>query len=252
MTPKPELLDLSKIALFLDFDGTIARLEERPDEVVPEKHRTQLLKKLHGILDGRLALVSGREIAVLDFLTQDTVPALGGVHGLQRRTASGVRDDTSPHPAIAECLVLFKKLQQAWPELIIEDKGVSIAVHFRQCPDAEAPLRDSVQKLATQHGLLLQEGRAVIELKTPGRHKGDVIACFMDEIPFKGFRPVFVGDDVTDEAGFNTVNHLGGLSVKVGEPPSRASCYLANVEAVLTWLEECCYVTTHPEFVSHW
>ncbi|MBE8717767.1 trehalose-phosphatase [Cellvibrio polysaccharolyticus] len=240
MKSEPDVLQLDQFAVFLDFDGTLAALEERPEEVLPEPRRTHLLKKLQHQLEGRLAIVSGRSIEVLDFLTEDSVIALAGVHGLQRRTATGQRDDIPPHTRLAECFAELNELRKEYPELILEYKDSSLAVHFRQIPQVEIIVKQRLEALAFRFQLELQHGRAVVELKTPGRHKGDAVAAFMQESPFKGYRPVFAGDDLTDETAFQAVNALGGITVKVGEGDSVARYRLPTVESVLTWLEESC------------
>lgn len=240
MKSEPDVLPLNKVALFLDFDGTLAPLEERPEDVLPAPHRTFLLQTLQQRLSGRLAVISGRTIEVLDFLTDDSVTALAGVHGLQRRTASAQRDDIAPHARLAECFEQLLELRQTYPKLILEYKESSLAVHFKQIPHVELIVKQQLAELAFRFQLELQQGRAVMELKTPGRNKGDAVSMFMQEAPFTGYCPVFVGDDLTDETAFSVVNALGGITIKVGAGESEAHYRLPNVERVLTWLEESC------------
>jgi len=238
MKQAPELLELEHLALFLDFDGTLARLQPRPDDVKPEPHRNHLLKKLSQRLNGRLAIISGRTIDTLDYLADHSVIALAGVHGLQRRTAAGKRDDVIAPASWKRCVNEVKKLQEYWPTIIVEEKEVSIALHYRQSPDAKDALIHAAKKIAEQFGSSLQAGHKVIEVRVPGPDKGEAIFRFMQEAPFKGKMPIFVGDDLTDESGFAMAQSLGGFGVRVGEGESSAQYALADVDAVLTWLEE--------------
>lgn len=236
MKPRPEHIDLSKVSLFLDLDGTLAPLMPRPDEVRPDSRRTQALSQALEAASGRLAVVSGRDISTIDYILERAVPAVAGVHGLQRRTATGERLDAAAHPALKGVAETFAA--RTIPGMIIEDKGLSIAVHYRQAPEAKDDIIGLAEVLAETHGLKLQAGHAVIELRTPGADKGDAIRAFMDEPPFQGYQPVFVGDDLTDEVGFVIVRQLGGFGVKVGGGVSDADFGLSDPGEVLDWLEE--------------
>jgi trehalose 6-phosphate phosphatase len=238
MKPKPEPLDLFKVALFLDLDGTIAPIMPRPDDVEPEAARNGLLKALNDKLEGRLAVVSGRSVSAVDRITEGTVASVAGAHGLERRTASGQREDTEAHAALDSVVSEFRALNRVLEGLIVEDKGVSVAVHYRHEPDHKANIIALATRMAETHGLRLQPGHEVIELRTPGPNKGDAIRAFMCEAPFIGHMPVFVGDDLTDEVGFEAVNSLGGFGVRVGAGSSVARYGLKDVAAVTTWLEE--------------
>ena len=85
---------------------------------------------------------------------------------------------------------------------------------------------------------MLLAGKMVLELKPPGCDKGQAIAAFLGEAPFAGRRPVFAGDDVTDEAGFQVVNRLGGVSIRIGADaaPTSAGHGLPDVAAMQGWL----------------
>ena len=126
------------------------------------------------------------------------------------------------------------------PELLVEDKGMSIAVHYRQAPQFAGEVRRMLGECLVQCGdtFRLQEGKMVVELKPAGQDKGTAIIEFMNEAPFRGRIPVFIGDDITDEHGFVAVNNLGGHSVKVGPGSSAARWRIPNVTAVRAWLEE--------------
>jgi trehalose 6-phosphate phosphatase len=144
-----------------------------------------------------------------------------------------------PSPAlhrIAETLECFAKGQRG---LLVENKARSVALHYRGHPPAEDACLDIGRRLAAIHGLQVQEGRMVVELRTPGPDKGDSLQLFMAHTPFAGMIPIMVGDDLTDEHAFDAAHQLGGWSVLVGEPRLTAAHYsLPDPAAVLAWLEE--------------
>lgn len=226
-------------ALFLDLDGTLAPIAATPDAVVADRHRTALLNRLVERFDGRVAILSGRSIAEVDRILDGAVPNVAGVHGLERRTSAGPEIAVPPHPALGrveETLACFAKGQRG---LLMESKTRSVALHYRGHPPAEDACLDIGRRLAAMHGLQLQEGRMVVELRTPGPDKGDSLRLFMAQPSFAGATPVMVGDDMTDEHAFEAAADLGGWSVLVGDPRPTAALYqLPDPAAVLAWLEE--------------
>ncbi len=228
-----------RTALFLDLDGTLAPISATPGGVAPDRHRTALLRRLVERFDGRVAILSGRAIAEVDRILDGAVPNVAGVHGLERRTSDGPETAVPPHPALGrveETLACFARGQRG---LLVESKTRSVALHYRGHPPAEDACIDIGRRLAAMHGLQIQEGRMVVELRTPGPDKGDSLRLFMAQPPFAGARPVMVGDDMTDEHAFEAAADLGGWSVLVGEPRPTAALYrLHDPAAVLAWLEE--------------
>lgn len=226
------------IALFLDLDGTLAPLANTPDAVMADARRTSLLQALDKALDGRVAIISGRTLEEIDRIAGDVAHAASGVHGLVRRRRDGSLLTTRPSPGVADAIKAFRGFAMAHPGVIVEDKAVSVGLHYRQSPDTEEGARALARDIAIQTGLEVQPGHMVIELKTPGADKGQALAAFMAEPPFAGATPIMVGDDLTDEAGFRAAVALGGYGVLVGpERESAARHRLEDVEAVLTWLE---------------
>jgi trehalose 6-phosphate phosphatase len=124
--------------------------------------------------------------------------------------------------------------------LIVENKGESVALHYRQAPRLAGYAHRLMRKIQAAHGadLMIQKGKRVVELKPAGADKGHAIRALMLEPPFAGRTPVFVGDDVTDEAGFRLVNSMGGHSIKVGPGKSEAKWRLRHVSDVRRWLSE--------------
>ncbi len=234
----PQLAEIHRPALFLDLDGTLAAIVAKPGDTIIDSRRNRLLALLGKRLDGRLAIVSGRTIAEVDRILEASVAAVAGVHGLERRTAAGAWLTTHPHPRLAEVRAILEALAQTRDGLLVEDKGLSVALHYRGAPEAEASIRELGKELASHTGLVVQQGSLVIELRTPGPDKGDAIEAFMSEPPFAGSQPLFFGDDLTDEHGFAVVERMGGTGILVGTPrQTEASRQIPNVESVLDWLQ---------------
>ena len=237
VSPTPAL-DPARSALFLDLDGTLAPIAPRPDAVGPDARRSGLLRRLVGSTNGRLAVVSGRTLPDLDRILEHEVPTLAAVHGLVRRDARGLVR-LSPKPAgIALALAAFRAFAARHAGTIVEDKDLSVTLHYRQAPDLAAAALAEAQRIAARTGLILQPGKMVMELRAPGPDKGDSVRAFMAEPPFAGATPIFLGDDLTDEAGFAAAEQLGGFGVLVGAERASAARYrLTGPEAALAWLE---------------
>ena len=235
----PDMPEPERMALFLDLDGTLAQIEPTPGAVGPDARRNTVLARATKALDGRLAVISGRTIAEVDRILNGQVKAVAGVHGLEHRSAFGDQATPPAHPGLSDAKRAFAAFAATDPGLEIEDKGVSVTLHYRRAPQAAAAARDLAGRLAASTGLLRQDGHCVVELRTPGPTKGDAVAAFMAEAPFAGAVPVFVGDDVTDEDAFAAAVAKGGLGVLVGPVrETHASFVLDNVGDVLAWLEQ--------------
>ncbi len=236
--PAPKPLRLRETALFLDLDGTLAPIAARPQDVRPDSRRTQLLERLDQALEGRLAVVSGRTLADVDRILEGRITAVAAVHGLVRRAADGILREASPHPALGVAAEQLRAFASRDSGLIVEEKGLSVALHYRLARAHADAAQACAQALAADTGLTLQHGDMVEELRTPGPTKGDSVAGFLKAAPFAGARPVFVGDDATDEHGFSAVQALGGMGVLVGPMrPTAARYRIRGVEEALAWLE---------------
>lgn len=234
----PPILDLRNTALFLDLDGTLADIAETPGAVGPVPRRTSLLRALRAALNDRLAVLSGRSLSEIDRILDGSVSAAAGLHGLELRTADGRLDRTPPHPGLADARACLATLAKARQGLLVEDKGASVALHYRLAPEAGPAVVDCARRLARQTGLVLQEGHMVAELRTPGPDKGEALRMFMEAAPFFLGRPIMVGDDLTDEDAFRAAIDLGGEAILIGSPrPSAARWRLDNPAALLDWLE---------------
>jgi trehalose 6-phosphate phosphatase len=228
---------LDRAALFLDLDGTLAPIVATPEEVVPDPRRTAVLARAQAALGGRLAVVSGRTVEEVDRILESCCPHVAGIHGLDLRLKTG-RVAADPHPALEDATGVFAAVSNARFGVRVEPKPLSVALHYRQAPDAEPAITELAERLADATGLKLQRGRMVVELKTPGADKGDAVRRFMSQDAFAGAIPVFVGDDLTDEAGFAAALSLGGFGVLVGrERRTHAVGRLESPAAVLDWIE---------------
>lgn len=230
-------LGLDRLALFLDLDGTIAPIRETPGEVAADARRSRLLGEISERLGRRAAVISGRTIAEVDYILERRIVPVAGVHGLQRRSACGRVAQAWPHPKIGRVRAAFHALAAAETRLLVEDKGLSVALHYRRAPACAEPVIHLARRLSANTGMTLQLGDMVAELRTPGPTKGEALAAFMAEPPFAGALPLFIGDDLTDEDGFEAATAAGGYGVLVGPArATRARWRLAGVEAVLDWL----------------
>ncbi|HSV02619.1 MAG TPA: trehalose-phosphatase [Phenylobacterium sp.] len=235
--PAPNPLALEHSALFLDLDGTLAPIAARPQDVHPDPRRTDLLERLCAALEGRLAVVTGRTLADADRILEGRVTAVAAVHGLVRRDAAGALHQHSVHPRLHEAAEAFRAFAARDSGLIVEEKGLSVALHFRLARHCGEAARACARRISAETGLAVQDGDMVEELRTPGPTKADSVEAFMTEPPFKGAVPIFLGDDATDEDGFAAAQALGGFGVLVGAArPTGARCRLTDVAAALAWL----------------
>ena len=261
------------LALFLDVDGTLLEIAGTPEEVRVEARLHDVLDRLRRRLLGAVALVSGRPISDLDRLFELSGLPAAGLHGLERRRADGTVIRAAGDRLPDDMRRRLDAFAGAHPGVLIEDKGAALALHYRGAPSAEAaagggrgggggglshplgaggaplwggagggpgrPPRLVAALLAgTEDRLALLDGKMVLEIRHRGSHKGDAVAAFMAEPPFAGRRAVFIGDDVTDEDGFDMANRMGGWSIRVGDGrETRARLRLPDVSSVIAWLD---------------
>ena len=226
-------------AFFLDIDGTLLDIEGHPDDVHIGRAELDLVSGLHRATGGALALVSGRPLAGIDGMFHPLRLPIAGQHGAERRDGAGRRHRHQfPIEALQRAAAPLRRFAARHEGLVFEDKGASIALHYRLAPQLEATVRELVEQAAQVAGgaLEMQIGKMVLELKPAGCDKGRAIEEFMRTAPFAGRTPVFLGDDVTDEYGFRLVNQLEGHSIKIGEGPTDARWRLDNPAAAKAWL----------------
>lgn len=209
------LAPLSSSAYFLDVDGTLLEIKPRPEDVVADADLRALLLRLSEATQGALALVSGRKIEDLDRIFAPLIFPAAGLHGAEIRYADGSRI-APPKGTMDKVRQPLADFAAVYPDLRLEDKGAALAVHFRQAPDLAEAVLKFVGALAERNGLFVQEGKMVAELKDARHDKGSGLAALLATPPFSGRKPIFIGDDLTDESGFLFVNTQGGISVRAG------------------------------------
>jgi trehalose 6-phosphate phosphatase len=228
-------------AYFLDVDGTLLDIAETPGGIHVDATLLDLIGRLHRASDGAVALVSGRALSDLEERLGVLRLPMAGQHGLERRDVGGRLWIHAPPPETkAKIRAALAPVLDRYPALLLEDKGLALALHYRRAPGLAAYAHRLMAQLAAGAGgaFELQKGKRVVELKPAGVDKGSAIADYMTEPPFQGRRPVFIGDDVNDEHGFAEINRIGGISIKVGPGRSCGRYRLANVAAVRHWLAE--------------
>lgn len=222
--------------MFLDFDGTLVDIANEPDAIAVPGGLACGLANLAARLSGALALVTGRSLDNLhDFL--GPLPLhLAGSHGGHVLAPGGTPlREAAPLPVpVTQALGSFAKDNG----LLHERKAHGAALHYRTRPELADGARQFAAGLAQEYGLATKAGKCVVELVWPGANKGGAVDLLIQQPPFAGALPVFIGDDVTDEDGFAVCNRLGGFGIAVGERPSAAARYcLAGVKDVHAWLE---------------
>ena len=226
-------------ALFLDLDGTLVEIAPAPDAVRPAGGLGALLESARRHVGSALAIVSGRSIREIDRILAPLALPAAGLHGLEPRTACGAYSPPPALPRFDELRAALGRFAADRPGLLLEDKGAALALHYRARPDLQAAALAAVEAALDggRCGIAVQHGKAVVELRPEGADKGAAVAAFLSEPPFAGRRPVFAGDDLTDDAAFRAVRRRGGVSVRVGgEGATAAQWRLADVPAVHAWL----------------
>ncbi|WP_426702221.1 trehalose-phosphatase [Rhodanobacter sp. Col0626] len=235
-------------AIFLDVDGTLLDFADDPLAVEVSSSLLSLLHALHRALDGALALVSGRELDQLDRMFGHPRWAAAGLHGLQLRHADGnCRDFNVPAAQQMQMRHAIHALSDRFDGVQLEDKQSAIALHCRRAPEQLPALREAAMVLLPQlPGYELQPGNLVLEFKPAGMDKGHAVHELMAQPPFHGRRPVYLGDDLTDEHAFARVNRGHGLSVRIGtREPTLAEFTLPGPAATEAWLTRVLDALTH-------
>lgn len=232
---------LSETTFLLDVDGTLVDIAPTPSEVEATPALLAALARLDERTGGAVALVSGRTIAELDSIFSPLrLPAVGG-HGAEFRPVAGqpvALEGASPLPSdlkrrLAEIALID-------PRILVEDKGYSVALHFRLAPEREHSVQEAVTTvlaLARPSSVELLRGKAVIEVKSSGYDKGSAVRRLMHLHPFAARRPIFVGDDTTDESAFAVLSEFDGTGFSVGRLLTGVAGHFAGPREVREWLE---------------
>ena len=224
-------------ALFLDFDGTLAPLQDDPNTVALPEDGAALLIQLNTILNGGLVLISGRGVADLSARTPQALLRIGA-HGLE------VCEPGAPAEPMAQTLpahltVSIESTIKGLPGVRLEEKGRVAAIHYRQNPAAGPNLvKDLSALVASMTDYRIQHGKMVIEMKPADANKGVALRAICARPSFQDRVPVMVGDDTTDEDAIRVAQALGGYGIKVGDGETSADYRLADPDAVWTWIRE--------------
>ncbi|UGB38639.1 trehalose-phosphatase [Frateuria soli] len=239
--PAPPLPDAhQRWALFLDVDGCLLEFADDPAAVRVSPTLRAVLQALHTRLDGALALVSGRGVSDLDRLFGTPGWAMAGLHGYQLQHGNGRHREIVVDPDDqARMRAAVQALAARMDGVQLEDKHHAMALHCRRAPEHLSALHAAARAIAADlPGYELQPGNLVMEFKPAGMDKGRAVEELMQQPPFAGRNPVYLGDDLTDEHAFEAVNGAGGASVRVGwREPTRARFTLPSPVAVQAWLE---------------
>jgi trehalose 6-phosphate phosphatase len=208
-----------------------------------------LLQSLVAAFSGAVAIVTGRRISEIDHYLAPLQLPVAGLYGLVRRSAdSNIRDATADVASVARASAHLKAFAELHPELLLELKGQTIALHYRTRPELAAKVREAGRAaLRGLRDLKLIEGKMVVEIAPSTADKGRAVGEFLDEAPFVGRRPIYCGDDISDEAAFNAVRARGGITVKIGTGPTCAQFRAHNIEELFAWFEAVCKIGPQPE-----
>jgi trehalose 6-phosphate phosphatase len=193
LSPPPDI-DPSQVSMFLDLDGTLLDIAPSPDAVVVPGDLGEMLARLDRRLQGRLAIVSGRSLAQLDGILGNGGAALNlsGSHGLEHRW-NGVEARPVRSAELDRASDELRRAAGAHEGVLIEEKSFGVAAHYRQRPEARDEIDQTASEIAERHGLAIQYGKMVAELRMPGGDKGMTVRRLMQRVPMAGTLPVFVG-----------------------------------------------------------
>ena len=231
---------LDQCAILLDIDGTLLDLAPTPREVwVPPGLATTLNRLLEKTL-GALALVSGRSLNDIDLIfAPEQFPAVGG-HGAEMRlTTDSEAVATRAPPMDKELKRRLAAIAKLSPGILLEDKGYSLALHYRLAPHAEKAIYEAVSLIRADlpnAPIEVMPGKCVCEIKHAGFNKASGVIELMSHAPFKGRRPIFIGDDVTDESVFAIMPGFGGLAFSVGRRAMGVADHFDEPRDVREWL----------------
>ncbi|ABC63028.1 trehalose-phosphatase [Erythrobacter litoralis] len=236
LPPPPPLAELTEHALFVDFDGTLVKIAEGPDKIDVAKDLGSRLARLAARLGQRLAVVTGRSLENLESFLDTADFYRAGSHGAHVVAPNGAM--LREAQALPDEVIATLKRFAAERGLLYERKTHGGAIHYRAEPSQKRAVQDIAASVASEHGLSAKHGKCVVELVWPGADKGGAVRLLAERAPFAGARPVFIGDDVTDEDGMAAAAALGGFGIAVGERPSDNAIYhLNSVKDVHAWLK---------------
>jgi trehalose 6-phosphate phosphatase len=231
---------LSEVAFLLDIDGTLLDLAPTPREVWVPPGLAATLRGLHEKTDGALALVSGRSLNDIDLIfAPDQFPGVGG-HGAEMRLSlDSEAVATHAPPMDKELKRRLAAIARLSPGILLEDKGYSLALHYRLAPHAQKAIYEAVSLIRAElpdAPIEVLPGKCVYEIKPAGVDKASGVRELMKHEPFQGRRPIFIGDDVTDESVFAIMPEIGGIAFSVGRRAQGVAGHFDEPRDVRAWL----------------
>jgi trehalose 6-phosphate phosphatase len=230
---------LRKCAILLDIDGTILDFAPSPQQVSVPAELQQTLTRLDRLTDGALALVSGRSLADIDLIFSPLKLAAIGGHGAELRATPGGRIAMRAKPLDATLKTRLARVSDIGSGILAEDKGYSIALHYRLAPGRGDAVRAAVETIcaAVPPGRIeILPGKLVLEIKPTGINKAESVRELMAMAPFAKRSPIFIGDDVTDEPVFGVMPQFGGLGFSVGRIAPAVNGHFTEPQSVRSWL----------------
>ncbi len=239
VVPPPLASDLRRSAILLDIDGTILDFAPSPSQVSVPADLLQTLTSLRTLTGGALALVSGRSINDIDVIFAPLRLAAIGVHGAEMRTAGDATVQTRAAPLSEEFKRALAKIADLAPGILVEDKGYSLALHFRQSPASEPEVLGAIRTICAglpQEAVEILPGKFVVDVKPAAITKGEAVDALMQRAPFTGRHPIFIGDDLTDLSVFDIMPKFGGRAYSVGGIAADVDGQFETPEIVRSWL----------------
>lgn len=239
VVPTPHVPDMRRGAILLDIDGTILDFAPSPRQVSVPPDLRQTLTRLSDLTGGALALVSGRSIDDIDLIFSPLRLAAIGVHGAEMRTDSGAPVQKRASPLSEGLKHRLAQIAKLGPGIFAEDKGYSLALHFRQSPASESELLRAIRAICAavpQEAVEILPGKFVVDIKPAAITKGEAVRALMQYPPFAGRHPIFIGDDTTDLSVFEVVPEFGGRAYSVGGIAADVDGHFETPEIVRAWL----------------
>jgi trehalose 6-phosphate phosphatase len=231
--------DLRRCAILLDIDGTILDLAPSPQQVWVPTGLRQTLARLDALSGGALALVSGRSLHDIDLIFSPLQLAAIGGHGAELRARPNAEPVLRAKPLSAALKRQLAGIAELGPGILAEDKGYSLALHYRLTPEKGGAVRAAVEKICAGEPpgtVEILPGKLVVEIKPTGINKANAVCELMNHAPFADRNPIFVGDDTTDEPVFGVIAKFGGLGFSVGRVAPEVTGHFDKPESVRAWL----------------